>query len=478
MRHTTLTSLFVCIALALVGACGGNEGGTTPTPPPQKRELPQPVLQMIAPTAVSAGDVVTVFGKGFADAEVGQTRLVFTGVFQSTAGNIEQVNLEVTPVFKNQGMLEWTFGPNIPFSKNDETGTFRGVVQAMNIGFDGARKDATPLSTQVQVRPSILIKQFRPISAGCAPGLTDTTEDTKMLIEVEAVGLKAGNGVAPLRFVYTFMKQHFQFEGYFGGKLGLDPEGLFPQTGPVSIIDDVEGGNVSRLGSGVPSTTYVHQGTPGPSGLPTGIDNLFQLSHLRTAPLPNPQGNNYQAAISIMAIDSTGQTIKRTIPLTVWAPIEVDYEGGVTEVESFDPVPVTGCLPGGDIGRDVTYSEMTAETRSRSFKVKSEVGGAVDIKVARLNASFGVEVEGQVTSASSKDLKISGFILPNQFAVFYRQTIQIERSAKLRAHGACGNTTSLGDVVVTDWIWAPDLAKGSSCPPLPPSNLAPGKKFK
>ncbi|PID38386.1 MAG: hypothetical protein CSA65_03380 [Proteobacteria bacterium] len=477
MRHTTSISLFVGIALALAGGCGGDEGGTRPNPR-VKRELPQPVLQMIAPTAVSAGDVVTVFGSGFADDQIGQTRLVFTGVFQSTAGNIEQVNLEVTPTYKNQGMLEWRFGPNIPFSAKNETGTFRGIVQARNIGFDGSQKQATPLSTQVQVRPSILIKQFRPISAGCSPDLKDTTDDTKMLIEVEAVGLKAGNGVAPLRFVYTFMKQHFQFEGFFSGQMGLDPEGLFPQSGPVSIIRDVTDGNTSLLGSGVPSTTYVHQGTPGSSGLSTSVDNMFQLTHLRTAPLANPQANNYEASISIMAIDSTGQSITRTIPLTVWAPVEVDYDGGVTEVESFDPVPVTGCISGGDVGRDVTYSEMTAESRSRSFKVKSEVGGGFNVGVAQLNASFGVEVDGAVTSASSKDLKISGFILPNQFAVFYRQTIQIERVAKLRGHGPCGNTRALGEVVVTDWIWAPDLAKAKSCPPLPPSNLAPGKRFK
>jgi hypothetical protein len=476
-RLDTLRFSSLLIALTVMVGCAGGESEEGIAPTPKPRALLQPTLRMVAPTAVAAGDVMTIFGKGFADSQIGQTRLTFTGVFQSTAGNIEQVHLEVTPRYVNQGMLEWTFGPNIPFSQNNETGTFRGVVRAMNLGFDGSRKDATPLSTQVVVRPSILIKQLRPITAGCQPGLTDTTADTKMLIEVETVGLKAGNGVAPLRFVYTFMKQHFQFEGYFGGQMGLDPEGLFPQTGPVSLIDDVTDGTTSRLGSGVPSTTYVHQGTPGPSHLPTGIDNQFQLSHLRTAPLANLQANNFAASISIMAIDSTGQAIKRTVPLTVWAPVEVDYDGKVREVQSFDPVPVSSCIPGGDIGRDVTYVESSSETRMRNFKIKSEVGASINLAVVQLNASFGVEVQGQVSSKESQALVLSGFVLPNQFAALYRQTIQIERTAKLRGHGPCGNTTSLGEVVVTDWIWSPDLAKAATCPPLPPSNLSPGQVF-
>ncbi|MCK5800135.1 MAG: hypothetical protein KAI47_23255 [Deltaproteobacteria bacterium] len=477
MRHSIFGSLLAAVALVLAGGCGGVESGL-PKPPPQKRVLPQPVLQMVAPTAVSAGDVVTIVGRGFADAQVGETRLTFSGVFQSTAGNIEQVEIEVQPTFKNQGELEWTFGPNIPFSSRNETGTFRGIVKATNVGLDGVQKDATPLSIQMQVRPSILLKQFRPVSAGCQAGITDTIADTKMLIEVEAVGLKAGNSTAPLRFVYTFMKEHFQFEGYFGGQLGLDPEGLFPQTGPVSIISDVADGNISRLGTGVPSTTYVSQGIPGSGGLPTGLDNLFKLAHLRTAPLANAQANNAKASISIMAIDSTGQMIKRTVPLTIWTPVEVDYQGGFKEVRSFDPVPVSGCISGGDVGYDVVYSESVAETRSRSFTVRSEVSGGFDIKVVRLNASFGVEVNAAVTSSKSTDLKISGYILPHQFGAFYRQTLQIERIAKLRVHGPCGATSNVGTVVVTDWVWSPDLAKGKTCPPLPKSNLPAGQTFK
>ena len=55
----------------------------------------------------------------------------------------------------------------------------------------------------------------------------------------------------------------------------------------------------------------------------------------------------------------------------------------------------------------------------------------------------------------------------------------MERNANLTAHGPCGSTQDLGRVIVTDWVWSPDLAKrsGGTCPPLPKSNLSKGQKY-
>ena len=50
--------------------------------------------------------------------------------------------------------------------------------------------------------------------------------------------------------------------------------------------------------------------------------------------------------------------------------------------------------------------------------------------------------------------------------------------AKLRQHDACGNALSLGEVVVTDWLWSSDIAKGKGCVPLPASNLPKGQILK
>jgi hypothetical protein len=313
-------------------------------------------------------------------------------------------------------------------------------------------------------------------------GITASTAESKFYFEFKAIGLKSGSDLAPLRFVYTFLKEHFQFKGYVSDQLGMDPESLFPKEGPVSIVDDVHNGDISKLGSGVPKNVYVNKGNfSAANNMSLGSDKLFGLTDLMTAPVPDVVGNYsadyYDAMMNVVAIDSAGQEAKRSVPLRIWSPIEVRYDGNSVPVKSYDPVPVSGCIPGGKIGRDVTYTEMTAETRSRSFTFSAKVGGGVDIKVFRLNAEFGIEVNSEVTSAKSKDLKITGKILPGEFAAFYRQTIQLERVGSLVGHGPCGSTQDLGEVVVTDWIWSPDLAKNRKCPPLPKSNLPPGQTF-
>jgi hypothetical protein len=469
--------------LLLIGAgCGGDENQPPEGPPP--RELQQPLLRSVAPTAIRAGDQLTIFGANFADQQLGETRLTFEGVYQTSAGRMKQVNLEVVPTFNNQGVLTWQFGPNIPFTSEEDTGAFRGILKARNVGRDGQVKEATQaLGVELQVLPSILIRQLRPASQSCGVGTSEVTDNTKIVMELKAIGLKSGTSIAPLRFGYTFMKESFQFNGYLSSKLGLDPEELFPQTGPVSIVDEVKNGTISTLGAGAPRNVYVQKGTlsAGMIGA-TSVENLFALTDLITAPLPDAQ-NSRKATLNVVAVDSTGQEARRSIQLTVWAPVEVRYDGGSEVVRTFDPVPVSGCIAGGPIGTDVTYTESSSETRQRGFNVNSKVGASVEpsvfgVSIGRLNAEFGFDVQSSVSSSTATSLAITAKILPREFAVFYRQTIQLERRARLIGHGVCGGTQDLGEVVVTDWTWSPDLAKGSACPPLPPSNLPKGQQFK
>jgi hypothetical protein len=433
----------------------------------------------VAPSAIRAGEEITIFGQGFADSAAGETRLVFEGVYQASSGKTSEVRLEVVPTYRNQGVLAWTFGPNIPFATEQDTGSFRGLLYAKNVGRTGEVKD-TPqaLGLEMEVLPSIIVRQMRPVSAACPAGITETIDDSQFLFELETVGLKAGSEIAPLRFVYTFMKENFLFSGYLANEMGVDPKSLFPEKGPVSVIDDVTDGMVSTLGAGAPRNVYVYKGLDAASvaSLATSTDNLFGMTHLSTAPLP-ATGNYADAVMNILAIDSSGQQASRSIRLRVWTPVEVSYDGSSRAAQSFDPVPVSGCIPGGDIGRDVTYSESTADTRTRTFRVVSRIGGEVNVLVARLTAQFGFDVEASVSSTEQKSLAISGKILPREFGVFYRQTLQLECQAQLTSHGPCGGTQSLGEVVATNWTWSPDLAKGMACPPLPPSNLAQGQTF-
>ena len=40
----------------------------------------------------------------------------------------------------------------------------------------------------------------------------------------------------------------------------------------------------------------------------------------------------------------------------------------------------------------------------------------------------------------------------------------------------CGQAVKLGEAILTDWIWTPDLATGPSCPP--PTKLQPAQTFR
>lgn len=57
--------------------------------------------------------------------------------------------------------------------------------------------------------------------------------------------------------------------------MGLDPEALFPKSGPVSVVDDVRDGSVSSLG-GAPRNVYVYKGgqTSSMAGLVNKVENL------------------------------------------------------------------------------------------------------------------------------------------------------------------------------------------------------------
>ncbi|MFH1131561.1 MAG: hypothetical protein V1754_09505 [Pseudomonadota bacterium] len=479
IKGETMRVRLLAALILLFAGCGGElfEQGAYQEP---MQEIPQPSLRTFAPSAISVGQDMTIFGEGFVDSQIGHSQITFNGVYQTNSGKSNPVELEITPEVVNQGMLKWNFGPNIPFTSEEETGVFRGLVRVTNIGVDGTVKKApTPVAVELQVLSSILIRQMRPISAGCSVGITDSVEDTRFIFELRAIGLKNGTKAAPMRFVYTFLKEHFRFTGYMADELGMDPEALFPEQGPVSVIDTITDGTISVLGTGVPRKVSVVKGAVN-SGMALGLselDNLFGLVHLATATVSTPIADYFDAQMTVVAIDSAGQQASRVLPLRVWAPVEVSYDGNATVVRSFDPVPVSGCLPGGDIGRDVTYTEHNSETRTRGFKVNAGVQAGFDIKIVRLNAEFGVEVNSEVASSQSKDLVISGLVLPKEYAAFYRQTLQLERKADLKSHGPCGNSLYLGEVIVTDWVWSPDLAKSKKCPPLPISNLPKGQVY-
>ena len=78
--------------------------------------------------------------------------------------------------------------------------------------------------------------------------------------------------------------------------------------------------------------------------------------------------SSYLAKIVIVAYDIENNLIETAIPLRVVRPLEVKHFGQHELAQVFEPVPVTGCIPG-SVGNNVQYSESESETRQNSVSI-------------------------------------------------------------------------------------------------------------
>ena len=111
----------------------------------------------------------------------------------------------------------------------------------------------------------------------------------------------------------------------------------------------------------------------------------------------------YIAKIDIEVYDDEGYYVETSLPFKVVRPIEVKHFGKYELAEVYEPVPVTGCIPG-SIGSNVQYSESESETRqnsvsmtidrnwSDSFSLTESVGNSEGVTVG--------ETKGTVNSSS------------------------------------------------------------------------------
>mgnify|MGYP001495827510 CR=1 FL=1 len=82
-----------------------------------------------------------------------------------------------------------------------------------------------------------------------------------------------------------------------------------------------------------------------------------------------PEGVSfYIANIEIKAIDNEGNYAETSLPFKIVRPFEVKHFGKYELAEVYEPVPVTGCIPG-SVGNNVQYSESESETRQNSVSI-------------------------------------------------------------------------------------------------------------
>jgi hypothetical protein len=78
--------------------------------------------------------------------------------------------------------------------------------------------------------------------------------------------------------------------------------------------------------------------------------------------------SSYIGTLMIEAKDTEGNIVETALPFKVVRPIEIKHYGKHELAEVYEPVPVTGCIPG-SIGNNVQYSESVSETRQNSVSI-------------------------------------------------------------------------------------------------------------
>jgi hypothetical protein len=103
--------------------------------------------------------------------------------------------------------------------------------------------------------------------------------------------------------------------------------------------------------------------------------------------LPNKDESFYLTSVIVIAIDKEGNEVLNALPVKVVRPVEVRYDGSYELAQTFEPVPVSGCITG-SIDNRIDYSESKSETRENS----------IDVSISRdWNKSVGLSVSQELT---------------------------------------------------------------------------------
>ncbi len=312
MRNHTIP-----LALLLFWAASCAVGGTTTDAGLAAR------IRALSTSSASLGSIVDFYVEDMPPIEAGQLTVVFDGTFTTSSGASTSTLAEAPVRRVDGGTLRWDgFGPyRVPFSASgDQIGTFVGEARIRLIDDEGTVSESEiPKEITFEVLPSILVRRLEPRTATCAGPVLRAIGGIPYVLEAEALGFEATT------FTY---------------RLNV------PATDTTESWRQLAESNVGTLGE----------------------DGHFVLP-----PVPD-QAQAYGAVFSIEARDATGATHQTLFAVGVHRPMEVVFDGRVAVAETYAPVPVSGCLPGGESGRDASYTETESETRTRSYGVDFREG--------------------------------------------------------------------------------------------------------
>lgn len=578
MTRSFLRSAFGCSGVALavaVGGCGATEEEAPIT-------STKPHLLALSTYSASLGTPVQAYLANPPPTDARSIELVFNGIFTHGDGRVDQVNTTQALSRTEAGAASWTsFGPFVhPFAPNDpDVGVFSGKAGIRVVNADGSvSMDEMPVPVSFEVKPSIIITELQPLTADCGKPALRLIGAMSYKIKARVIGFEATN------IEYSFETPNVVPDNAGQPMLGTDGDGK-----PLYL-----------------TTKVAHAVAPSANGVDTVDGNDVLV--LPPVPADRP---NYGVVFAIIARDAAGKSVKSAFGMTAHKPLEVFYDGRYELAQIYPPVPVSSCMPGGQQGRQVEYSEAQTESRQRQLTVtlssnwtrgeennwstsdgktvsrattvtdgysrthgtsntfsferngsttngvsynwsdsntKSSgwtAGGNADIalKVFGTGANVGASGEyrrdsantqmtgggssssstsgwsqGQsnttmdsstvdhstattdsesvtktntqggstnaqngggedtsnawtVTSAQTIQRGFSASVIANTNGVFYRQMARYTQRAFVLEYNKCGESDVIGALTMQDYIWAPDLALSSECPPLPVSNF-------
>lgn len=504
------------LCVILLVACPGTE----PPDDPDPVEVPVPQIDALSAYQASVGEPLRFMGSGFIGEEEGYTEVTFRGTYNHD-GIDEPVNFSVEVGRDDENTVTWDrFGPyQIPFTRSgNKIGTFQGEVFATNFTHDGQERRQTEEfhSVDFEVRPSLVVRDLTAFgdtfSSDCNFVGTRVVNFVPYRMGVEAVGFEAEE------FVYTVSS-------------GLLDQGEFPTDGPTTFNHGA-GSSLDALGeieslrfAEVPMGVPVYRSSISVDAISTSGEHFEQFLMLT---VHEPLFVRYRGGVEVAEIyeptpvsscmhggpngaDVTyGESVSETKTISSSQTLTAGWTSSYTQQHS------ESYGEGGVEANTIGFS--TSDQSHWNFNVHGEgmigaeggfgpfakakasvtIGGGTDWGSSHTDTRQGQQSWSQTTNYSESVsrteqnqesiteamtrtqttsethttlLNYNRYLLPNQFGVFYRQTTRMVRRAEVVAMDLCGNETIIGEFVMNDYTWAPDLAMGPECPPFPVSVL-------
>jgi hypothetical protein len=463
-----------------------------------------PSVEQVTPGNMSLGDTVSVFGGGFLANEYGSTKLRLRGTYTDEDGSKHDYKGEILLNVKNVSVASFVFEDLVFMPTRDKIGVFEGKATIISELKETYQKDdientlsSEELSVSLRVEPSLGVVQLRSVTeTGCAPVTTGTIGDQQLGFSLQAIGMESATASSPIRFRISFLSPTMKvvylkddpYSVWPPHIPGLDPSFVAePAVGQNRFDVELSDGNVLVL-----DPTWRKDKVTVSPPIQMGNESFSEvlLGRFSTG---STDGRSNATSIRVEAFHADGTVISRDVTYNINEEWEIQsYDQNMRLMERSDAVPVSGCFSGGDVGRDLTYTEGSSVNQSRSLSfrwdrnvantlgITAGVGGLLPVQISA-NASttfsetFGIDVNETVSSESHVGINFSARIIPGYYGTCYRQVDRIQREVNVTYNNACGRKGVIGQTILTDWTFGFDIATGPSCDQ--PSDLDQGGNY-